>query len=128
MKKLMLLVAMLGMVSLASATALTQTAPDGLSPVQEAEFDQTVQEEGTDDASQPAPPPDQGAASSLPPTPDQGAASSPPPAPDQGAAASSPPPAPQCGWYENPERGWGWDYWCYHPTDMYWEPVFYAVP
>jgi hypothetical protein len=109
-KKLTLLVAMLAMVSLASATALTQTAPDGLSPVQEAEFDQTVQE-GTD-ASQPAPPPDQEAA--------------PPPTPDQGAA-SSPPPAPECGWYENPERGWGWDYWCYHPSQQFWVPVFFGV-
>jgi hypothetical protein len=99
MKKLTLLVAMLAMVSLASATALTQTAPDGLSPVQVAEFDQTVQE-GTD-ASQPAPPPAQ-------------------------EAASSPPPAPECGWYDNPERGWGWDYWCYNPTQQFWVPVIFG--
>jgi hypothetical protein len=37
------------------------------------------------------------------------------------------PPTPQCGWYENPERGWGWDYWCYHPTQLYWEPAFFGV-
>ncbi len=37
------------------------------------------------------------------------------------------PPTPQCDWYENPERGWGSDYWCYHPTQLYWEPAFFGV-
>ena len=37
------------------------------------------------------------------------------------------PQTPECGWYENPERGWGWDYWCYHPTQLYWEPAFFGV-
>jgi hypothetical protein len=37
------------------------------------------------------------------------------------------PQTPECGWYENSERGWGWDYWCYHPTQLYWEPVFFGV-
>jgi hypothetical protein len=37
------------------------------------------------------------------------------------------PPTPECGWYENPERGWGWDYWCYHPTQLFWVPAFFGV-
>src|SRR5918995_1812328 len=37
------------------------------------------------------------------------------------------PPTPECGWYENPERSWGWDYWCYHPTQLFWNPVFFGV-
>ena len=37
------------------------------------------------------------------------------------------PQTPECGWYDNAERGWGWDYWCYHPTQLYWEPVFFGV-
>jgi hypothetical protein len=37
------------------------------------------------------------------------------------------PQTPECSWYDNPERGWGWDYWCYHPTQLYWEPVFFGV-
>jgi len=42
-------------------------------------------------------------------------------------AQEASPPTPQCDWYDNPERGWGSDYWCYHPTDLYWEPAFFGV-
>jgi hypothetical protein len=86
MRKLMLLVAVLAIVLLASAPALTQT-------------EQPV---GNTDL--------------APPT----TTSNP-------VAAPSTPPAPECGWWDNPERGWGWDYWCYHPTQQYWVPVFFGV-
>jgi hypothetical protein len=101
MKKLTLLVVMLAVVLLASAPALTQTTPSNLdmSPAQEMQTDQTV---GNTDVAQPATTPNPVAAPSTPPT-------------------------PKCGWYDNPERGWGWDYWCYHPTQNYWVPVFYGV-
>ena len=36
-------------------------------------------------------------------------------------------PTPTCSWYDNPERGSGWDYWCSHPTQLYWHPVFVDV-
>jgi hypothetical protein len=42
-------------------------------------------------------------------------------------AQEASPPTPQCDWHDNPERGWGSDYWCYHPTDLYWEPAFFGV-
>src|SRR5947209_20491802 len=99
MKKLTLLVAVLTIVLLASAPALTQTAPSDLSPVQQTQTEQTV---GNTDVAQPT-------TTSNP------------------VAAPSPPSAPECGWWDNPERGWGWDYWCYHPTQKYWVPVFYGV-
>jgi hypothetical protein len=101
MKKLTLLAAVLAIVLLASAPAFTQTAPSDidLSPAQEMEADQTV---GDTEVAQPASVSEQTAAPSTPPT-------------------------PECGWYDNPERGWGWDYWCYHPTQNYWAPVFYGV-
>ena len=34
---------------------------------------------------------------------------------------------PYCGWYDDPERGWGWDYGCFHPTERYWDLVFVGV-
>jgi hypothetical protein len=42
-------------------------------------------------------------------------------------AQEASPQTPYCGWYDNPERGWGWDYWCYHPTQLYWDPVFFGA-
>lgn len=101
MKKSRLLVAMLAMVLLASTPALTQTAPSDidLSSNPETEAVQTVDDT---EAAQPTTVADPAAAPSTPPT-------------------------PNCGWYDNPERGWGWDYWCYHPTQNYWVPVFYGV-
>jgi hypothetical protein len=110
MKKPLLVVAMLALVVLAAAPALTQTLPNEneMSPVQETEAAEDAE------AAQPPPPSDPQAILSPPP-------------PDQVAAPSTPPPNPECGWYENPERGWGWDYWCYHPTQNYWVPVLYGV-
>src|SRR3954447_3658160 len=42
-------------------------------------------------------------------------------------AQQATPPTPECNWYDNPERGWGWDYWCYNPSQLYWEPAFFGV-
>jgi hypothetical protein len=97
MKKLTLLVVMLTMVLLASAPALSQ-APNRFlaSPVHRTE---AVQIAGDTQVAQPTTTSEQvaGPSSSL---------------------------TPECAWYSNPERGWGWDYWCYYPTEAYWELIF----
>jgi hypothetical protein len=97
MKKLTLLVAMLTMVLLASAPVLSQT-PNRFeaSPVHRTE---AVQIAGDTEVAQPT-------------------ATS-----EQEAAPSSSLTA-ECAWYSNPERGWGWDYWCYYPAQEYWELIF----
>ena|SRR5215208_4959711 len=97
MKKPTLLVVILIMVLLTSAPALSQ-APNRFeaSPVHRTE---AVQVTGGTEVVQPATTSEQEAAPSTSLT-------------------------PGCAWYSNPERGWGWDYWCYYPAEAYWELIF----
>jgi hypothetical protein len=97
MKKPILLVVMLTLVLLASAPAFGQS-PNRFeaSPVHRTE---AVQVAGDTQVAQPTTTSEQEAAPSDSLT-------------------------PECAWYSNPERGWGWDYWCYYPTEAYWELIF----